>query len=155
MTFQEIMRRTSLKARTLRIQQLLMHHSVETIQNQRIVEYWDWITRDMVKANRDKIFLFGDNLLRKGMAGQAKEMRHEWNAIGIPTKKKPDNHPNSFFTDDEFFSNCNHIDMALAEIPSQLTVIIPSAGIGTGLAQLDVKAPRTFEYLQKRLANLS
>ena len=33
------------------------------------------ITRDKIKENPDVLYLFGDNLLRKGLGGQAKEMR--------------------------------------------------------------------------------
>ena len=32
------------------------------------------IKRDKLKSNPDILYLFGDNLLRKGLGGQAKEM---------------------------------------------------------------------------------
>lgn len=120
------------------------------------VEYWGFITRKMVQDHPNWIFLFGDNLQARGFGGQAKEMRGEPNAIGIPTKKEPSNFPWSFFTDDEYTKNCMAIDRAFFRIPKNPEkIIIPRAGIGTGLAQLQDTAPRTFEYLQSRLAELA
>lgn len=115
------------------------------------------ITRKYVQANPAKIFLFGDNLLGRGYGGQAAAMRGESNAIGIPTKNKPSNHPDSFFTDAEFEQNKAAIDSAfgqLADLFSGTEIVIPSAGLGTGLAKLPDIAPRTFEYLERRLAQL-
>lgn len=116
-----------------------------------------FVTRENVRANRDKIFLFGDNLLGTGFGGQARAMRGEPNAIGIPTKKKPTNHTDAFFTDAEFEQNKAAIDQAFgrfAGLNEGTEIVIPSAGLGTGLANLPEMAPRTFEYLECRLARL-
>ena len=64
-----------------------------------IVEKMAWITREIVQANPDKIFLFGDNLLRVGLGGQAGATRGEPNAVGIPTKKTPAGDEAASFTD--------------------------------------------------------
>lgn len=122
-------------------------------EKQRI-EIREHITREMIRAEKDKIFLFGDNLSGRGFGGQAKEMRDEENAIGIPTKKAPSNKSNSFFTDKEFAANKQAIDEAFSKIPPQKTVVIPKAGLGTGLAQMQEKAPDTFAYLNEKLAEL-
>jgi len=132
---------------------------VESFMKCRI-ESIRFITREMVRANRDKLFLFGDNLERRGYGGQAAAMRGEPNAIGIPTKKTPTYKPGAFFTDLEFDQNKDAIDAAFAEITNAVTdsiraIVIPSNGLGTGRAQLDKRAPRTFEYLQKRLDELA
>lgn len=50
------------------------------------------------------IYLFGDNLLRKGLGGQAKEMRGEPNTLGIVSKKYPSNSLSSFYSDGDFYS---------------------------------------------------
>ncbi|MBK6589930.1 MAG: hypothetical protein IPG22_16715 [Acidobacteria bacterium] len=50
-----------------------------------------WITRAFVREHRDRIFLYGDNLTRRGFGGQAAAMRGEPNVVGIPTKKLPSN----------------------------------------------------------------
>lgn len=121
-----------------------------------MIEYMNHITRDYVRKNRNKTFLFGDNLQQRGMGGQAKEMRGEPNAVGIPTKKKPSMSDDSFFTDDEFHINIQQINNAFNRIPliGNKIIVIPSAGLGTGLAKLQEKAPKTYEYLQDRLKSI-
>jgi len=57
------------------------------------------ISREFVRANRDRIFLFGDNLFGQGFGGQAAAMRGEPNCVGIPTKKFPSSRHGAFFTD--------------------------------------------------------
>jgi len=124
------------------------------------VERRQFITREYVRANRDKLFLFGDNLERRGFGGQAAAMRGEPNAIGIPTKKSPSYRDDAFFSDDEFEQNKASIDAAFAEIMRAITdsirvIVIPSDGLGTGRAQLERRAPRTFAHLQKRLTEIA
>lgn len=119
-----------------------------------------FITREYVRENRDKLFLFGDNLERRGFGGQAAAMRGEPNAVGIPTKKSPSYRDDAFFSDEEFEQNKASIDAAFAEIMNAVTdsirvIVIPSGGLGTGRAQLERRAPRTFAYLQKRLTELA
>jgi hypothetical protein len=62
-----------------------------------------FITREYVRESfGTTIFLFGDNMQRTGLGGQAKEMRNEPNAFGVPTKWKPTMQDDAFFTDDDF-----------------------------------------------------
>lgn len=124
------------------------------------VERIRFITREYVRANPDKTFLFGDNLLRRGYGGQAAAVRGEPNAVGIPTKKKPSMGPDAFFTDAEFEQNKAAIDRAFATLAeavtdSSRTIVVPSDGLGTGRAQMQKRAPKTFAYLQKRLDELA
>lgn len=119
-----------------------------------------WISREFVRANRDCIFLFGDNLARKGFGGQATAMRGEPNCVGIPTKKCPSNRDDAFFTDAEFEQNKAAIDHAFEVLfhgisKAEQIIVIPADGLGTGRAQLESRAPLTFAYLQKRLEDLS
>lgn len=118
------------------------------------IEIREHIRREDVRAEPDKIFLFGDNLKQSGFGGQAKEMRGEVNARGIPTKKEPANRETSFFTDKEFSANKRAIDEAFGKIPPGKIIVVPKGGIGTGLANLEVKAPRTFAYLNEKLAEI-
>ena len=119
-----------------------------------------WITRSFVREHRDHIFLFGDNLARRGSGGQAAQMRSEPNAIGIPTKKLPSNVGEAFFTDAEFEQNKAAIDRAFERL-SQMSsaveqvVVLPADGLGTGRARLESRAPRTFAYLRDCLRNLT
>jgi hypothetical protein len=113
-----------------------------------------WITRYDLQQNRDRAYLFGDNLLKTGFGGQAYEMRGERNAVGIPTKKSPGMWTSEFFTDREYEMNTSFIDDAFDGLRGYDTVVIPEDGIGTGLAQMDVRAPKTFAYLQKKIEEL-
>tara|TARA_R110000772_G_scaffold62137_3_gene139651 strand:+ start:7515 stop:18467 length:10953 start_codon:yes stop_codon:yes gene_type:complete len=104
-----------------------------------------------LKANPDKIYVFGDNMIEKGKGGQA-IIRDEENAFGIPTKVGPSMKKESFFSDTTFKSSTAQIDKSIAKIKADgREVVFPKDGLGTGLAKLKEKAPQTFEYLNKRL----
>ena len=114
-------------------------------------EVWKgkWTNKD-AKANPDKIFIFGDNMIQNGMGGQA-VIRHQPNAYGIPTKKNPGKEASSYFTDNELAKNKKAIDDAIAKIPRDKTLVFPEDGLGTGLAKLPEKAPKTFKYLVEKV----
>lgn len=131
---------------------------VESFMNCRI-ESIRFITREMVRANRDKLFLFGDNLERRGYGGQAAAMRGEPNAIGIPTKKTPTNKAGAFFTDLEFDQNKDAIDAAFAEITNAVTdsiraiVIFKRSGYRPGAArQTSTKNIRVSSKTPRRIS---
>lgn len=119
----------------------------------RKVFRWDWITRYDVVTHPDWIFLFGDNTDQRGLGGQAKEMRGEFNVIGIPTKWLPDNKAASFFNDSQFNHIKGWIDAAFDKIPDNVTIIIPK-NFGNGLSMLDKKAPKVLRYINKRIKEL-
>jgi len=109
----------------------------------------------MVRDNPNKVFLFGDNIQQKGFGGQAKEMRGEPNAIGVPTKWFPSRNIHAYFTDQDFALVACKYDIIFFSIQKSCKiVVIPEDGLGTGLARLDKTAPRIFEYLQQKLKEL-
>ena len=118
------------------------------------------ITRKYVRNNPQYLFLFGDNLIKNGYGGQAGAMRGEPNCIGIPTKRKPDMNPSSFFSDDiyeEIISIYEHLFERIKEeyVKGKYeAIVIPSEGLGTGLARLNKYAPKIYEYLQNKLKEL-
>ncbi len=118
------------------------------------IEYLEYITRQDIKNNPDKIFLFGDNLKRFGYKGQAREMRGEPNSIGIITKKYPSNSAESFIYDKDFKYIKDIIDKDFASIPDNVTVVIPLNGLGTGLAKLDTTSPLLFQYIKDKIEEL-
>lgn len=122
-----------------------------------IVEKIKFITRQYVRDNRHKLFLFGDNTVGKGFGGQAKEMRGEPNTFGIPTKWIPSRNKQAYFKDKDFFLVSSAYDELFKKIKSMnyQIIVIPEDGIGTGLARLDKTAPKIFEHLQKQLNNLT
>jgi hypothetical protein len=110
------------------------------------------ITRAMLRAEPETLFVFGDNLERRGLGGQAAEMRGEPNAVGIPTKRAPSMREDAFFTDADLtsFINASYRDaQRLAKHVDQGgTVVLPADGIGTGLADLQRRAPEIWEVIQ-------
>lgn len=113
------------------------------------------ITRSQVQANPDKLFLFGDNSLRKGLGGQAKEMRGEKNVCGIVTKKYPNMGDNAFLTDTEYSANIVNIMRDVISAfwmyvnNEYIGLVIPQMGVG--LAQLPTRAPKTYAFLIEQL----
>ena len=105
----------------------------------------------LLAKNKDKVYIFGDNSLSRGKGGQA-IIRDSKNAFGIPTKKAPSTGEDAYFKDSELESNKQEIDEAIAKIVNDgREVVFPKDGIGTGLAKLKEKAPKTFAYLNSRL----
>lgn len=60
-----------------------------------------WYTPELLRANPDFTFVFGDNYQRKGKGGQAK-IRDEPNAMGLATKWAPDKHHLDYFSDEDW-----------------------------------------------------
>jgi hypothetical protein len=122
-----------------------------TIQPTANVEVVEKYTDDDVKSNPDKIYVFGDNTQRVGMGGQA-QIRNNPNAMGIATKISPSMDEAAFMSDKNFISNVQIIDGDINKIKATgKVVVMPSNGLGTGLAKLKEKAPKTYAYLKQRL----
>lgn len=113
------------------------------------------ITRSKIRENPDVLYLFGDNLLRKGLGGQAKEMRGEENTIGVVTKKYPSNHNSSFFKDEDFEQWLEEFSKDIDKLETAIksnkyrALVIPK--IGQGLADLANKAPNIWEHIKNKL----
>lgn len=116
-------------------------------------KYW---TEEIVEKDKKYVYIFGDNDISKGKGGQA-IIRDCSNAMGIPTKKLPNNSKSSFYTDDEYEENVKKIDTAIDKIIRELEkntyegIVLPQDGLGTGLADLPTKAPKTFKYLNNSI----
>lgn len=111
------------------------------------------ITRSMLRENPDTLFVFGDNMIGKGFGGQAKEMRGEPNAVGIPTKLFPGMSEVDFFRDDNFEAAKIKIDAAFVRLFAHIShggeIVWPADGIGTGLAQLPSRAPKIWKLIEE------
>ena len=114
------------------------------------------ITREQIQ-NSDAIWVYGDNLKRAGDGGQAKVCRGLPNTIGIPTKYAPNNAPFSFFYDLNYEKLTTlireDIDKVKACLDNGKQVYI-FRGIGEGLAQLPLKAPKIYEFLVSEINSL-
>ena len=121
-------------------------------------------TRPEIRANREFLYVFGDNLARAGgapdangwsnpKAGQAAACRNEPNAVGIPTKRAPSMREDAFFTDADYDRVLPIIQAEFRRLGDHLrvggTVVLPSAGIGTDRAQLAQRAPRIRAFIDR------
>lgn len=116
--------------------------------------YWSIVD---VKNNPDSLFVYGDNNIGRGKAGQA-IIRDLPNTIGIPTKRYPSKNPDAFYNDSEYINNTRRISQAIDKIiqrsVSYRYVVLPKQGFGTGLAELPKRAPRTYEFLVQSIERL-
>lgn len=107
------------------------------------------------------LFLFGDCVLREGYGSQAREMRGEPNAVGVPTKWRPDNTPGAFF-DDRTLADYPHVraaideafEVARAHLGVGYDVVVPADGLGTGLAALATRASSVLAYICSKITEL-
>ena len=120
-----------------------------------MLEHRQFITRNMVQAAPKTLFVFGDNMARQGFGGQAREMRGEPNSVGIPTKRRPSMTETSFFVDT---SECTReflretYDDYLRLVFHALYgghIVWPRDGIGTGLAELEQRAPKIYTLIKE------
>lgn len=118
------------------------------------------VTRAMVRANTEKMYVFGDNMEGRGLGGQAREMRGEPNTVGVPTKWSPERRETAYFTDEDRLNRdvWHAINHAFVEMRAALNngrdVVIPAYGLGTGLAELPTRAPKLFAMIQAGIASL-
>jgi hypothetical protein len=70
---------------------------------------------DDARRHRDRLFVFGDNDARRGLAGQA-AIRGEPNAIGLATKRSPSHVAHAYYRDDDFEANAAKISAGVVRI---------------------------------------
>ena len=110
---------------------------------------------ELCNKNPNKLFVFGDNMIRRGKAGQA-VIRDCDNAFGIVTKVLPSMSNQAFFSDNEKVHKMA-LMRDLESLDTQFNsgkweyIVFPKAGIGTGLAKLKLKAPQLYLYLSDHL----
>jgi len=123
------------------------------------------IYRYDLKANPHILYIFGDNLDRQGLGGQAAEMRGEPNAFGIATKRGIGHgYPDDYFFDEqadvipilkkEFARLRDELAATYAYAYPYEAVVIPLDGIGTGLSKMPEYAPKALNYINTMLATI-
>ena len=140
------------------LEAMLTAEPKESAQPSSNIEVVSRYTNADVKANPNKIYVFGDNTQRVGTGGQA-QIRNNENAFGIATKIEPNNSKEAFMSDIDdgrmvtwYEANIIAIDNDIAKIKADgRPVVLPKDGLGTGLAKLKENAPRTYAYLKQRL----
>jgi hypothetical protein len=120
--------------------------------------YQKRISRADLRANPEQIYVFGDNVQRKGLGGQAYEMRGEPNSFGIPTKWFPKMTPEAFFWDsqrDKIEPILDPLYLHLIRILKEgRTIVWPEDDIGTGMSRMNVYAPKIWAELRDIRINL-
>ena len=116
------------------------------------LKIYRWYTTDLLEKNRSTTFVFRDNALRVGRAGQALVCRHQDNTLGVATKWSP----NEFFSDCPEAFEIVHRDLSsvLSLLQQGQSVGWPADGIGASLACLRSPAPAINEYLEAFFNNL-
>lgn len=92
------------------------------------------VTAEYLDQHPDVVFVYGDNLIHKGMGGAA-ALRHHPNTYGFLTKKYPDMKPTSSYYPDEYrpiFKK--EMDRLLEHIKAHPDKIYLISKLGSGLA---------------------
>lgn len=121
------------------------------MSNNFAIIYKKVITRTFVRWNTDALFVFGDNMVRRGLGGQASVMRGEPNSVGIPTKWKPSMATGAFFCDGDLPTVSIAIEVAFHRLEThEGDIYWPADGIGTGMARLKQCAPGIWNYIDSK-----
>jgi len=110
----------------------------------RVIVQKKWYNKNDCESTPNTIFVFGDNLIKHGQAGQA-VIRNIENSYGIPTKALPAMTDKAFFNDDipEHYNALVKSIITLNDTykETNVTLIFPADGLGTGLSELKAYAP--------------
>ena len=122
------------------------------------VRYEEFISRETVRSQPINVFVFGDNVQRRGTGGQAGEMRGEPNALGIVTKFDPGRGVYSYLSDaayEQWYPVFRSDIQALRVVlHCGIEVVFPARGIGTGLADVAGRSPRCWDTMFRELSEL-
>ena len=119
-----------------------------------LIETMNMFTEEIVKANPNKLFVFGDNMLRYGNGGQA-IIRDLPNTLGIVTKREPRTGKGAYFSDADDEMDIMLQDIRKLWLISRCNVfthiVFPSKGIGTGMAHMKSKSPMLYKMMKNKL----
>lgn len=122
------------------------------------VKYVKFIRREIIQEDPDALWCFGDNLQGTGLGGQAKECRGEPNAVGIPTKRLPSMEEGAFLTNADLPEVVDRMRPIILRLHGCLahggTVYFPVMGVGTGLADLQRRAPSVWAWIRDELGSI-
>lgn len=114
------------------------------------------VTKDYLRDNPNVIFVFGDNVIRRGTGGGAM-LRNHPQAFGFITKKYPDYRDTSYYTPEEYLDIYTHeIQVLKYHIKFQPDKIFLISKLGAGLAnKFNIYEKVILPNLQKDLAEFS
>jgi hypothetical protein len=123
----------------------------------QIVAFHGFYSVALCKLNPDLFFVFGDNMQRVGMGGQA-VIRQQPNIIGVATKRDPGN---GFMSDSPF--DMSYVMVDLLEVDRHIAngqrVVVPitkegRVSLGCGLAELPYRAPLVYATIERWFRSL-
>lgn len=120
------------------------------VKNGHYVYIGHW-SPEIVETEKNLTFVFGDNAIRKGKAGQA-NIRDCSNSFGIVTKKLPTMDENSFITAADVNLIIESLDDLEKKIRDGMKCVFPVDGIGTGLALLETYAPEGLAKIDESIS---
>jgi hypothetical protein len=114
------------------------------------------ITRREVRSNPDKTYVFEDDLLRMCWDRQARAMRGEPNAVGVPVRVSPISGGRLADTDRVRWRRVAipALDYLCQLVDVGRTVVLPSNPIGTSIANLERDAPSIWAELNESMCFL-
>ena len=113
------------------------------------------LSREFINAHRQSYnFIYADTIHHDGAGGQATAARGCFNTYPVPVKlMKCYNDEKSFMTDAMYEENCKWILRDIQHVPKDKEIIV-FPKIGLGRSELNVRAPRTYEFLRLCLLDL-
>ena len=113
------------------------------------------IYRIDLRTNPDVLYVFGDNMKRIGLGGQAGEMRGEPNAVGVATKWIPSMNKSAFFDDADYDKISKVINKDFEPLfkaaLNRKTIILPADGLGTGLSEMPTRCPKLYQLVRNNI----
>ena len=130
----------------------------------RIIFFSGWYSPELCEQHPDKVFVFGDNLRRFGMGGQA-VIRNCQNVLGIATKRKPSRDPSAYFDEDctadldDVLKDLEALWRALQVNPNT-TYVIPvtkegKISLGLDRAELPKRAPTIYDTIVMHIEEMA
>lgn len=114
----------------------------------------DMYSVELTKAHPNEIFVFGDNLVRRGVAKGAGQaiIRHQSNAYGIPTKRLPSTDESAYFSDkDDEIIAMEEALRGLYKLSKTHALVFPEGGLGTGRAEMRKRSPKAWARMNQIL----
>lgn len=128
----------------------------------QVIFYSGWLTPELCQRRNDLTFVFGDNLKRVGMGGQA-VIRYEQNAIGVATKRMPSMAAAAFFSEhseNDLEDVIDDLSKVWQALEKGATVVIPvteegKPSLGLERAELPRRAPSIYQTICMHINEMS
>ena len=119
-----------------------------------MIKFVSRLNVSLCQSNPEHIFVFGDNMIGRGKAGQA-IIRDCPNAFGVPTKRLPSMNANAFFSDkqDEYDIVLEKLSLLWQMHKDGKCIVLPNNPIGSGLAKVSSKSPIVWNLIKKFYAS--